>query len=96
MAKYQFFRNADQPGSTVLYLCTDSSDFLMQKDGLLAQGYEVEGDMIVAASAEAAIAQFRHGAAGAALDASRGYAMVGALQAVVGLAGSALDRMRGR
>ncbi len=61
MAKYQFFKRIENTKSEVRYLCTDSADFLAQKEALLVANFEVVGDMIYAKDENKAIAHFNSG-----------------------------------
>ncbi|QLG87165.1 hypothetical protein HQ393_02265 [Chitinibacter bivalviorum] len=61
MAKYQFFELTQDGKKLVRYLCTDLINFTQEKDRLLAQGFEVMGDMIYAGNEEEAIAHFNSG-----------------------------------
>ncbi|KXI21941.1 hypothetical protein [Photobacterium sanguinicancri] len=58
MAKFQFFRQGDNE-KAFTFLNPESDTFLEEKDQLLEQGFEVEGDYIYADTQEEAIEKFK-------------------------------------
>ncbi|ACH63930.1 conserved hypothetical protein [Aliivibrio fischeri MJ11] len=59
MAKYQFFciPNSDRKKYTFLDMASES--FLKEKSAILAQGFEVEDDVIYAETSEEAVEKFQ-------------------------------------
>ncbi|WP_051305002.1 hypothetical protein [Chitinilyticum litopenaei] len=76
MPKYQFFQQTGE-SSAVRYLCTDAPHFLSTKEQLLAQGYEVIGDMIHARNESEAIAHFKSGMTYPAEEYGKAHMVVG-------------------
>ncbi|CZF82460.1 hypothetical protein [Grimontia marina] len=57
--KYQFFTIPNSNRQKFTYLDMASNTFLVEKDALLAQGYEVEDDSIYADSAHEAVEKYK-------------------------------------
>lgn len=59
MSKYKFFVMPDSDRQQFTYLWMGSETFLKQKEQLLGQGFEVDGDVIFADTPEEAVQHFK-------------------------------------
>ena len=57
--KYQFFTIPNSDRKKYTYLDMASDTFLVEKAGLLEQGFEIEDDVILAESAEEAVEKYK-------------------------------------
>jgi hypothetical protein len=94
MPKYQFFKSARDPQLEVRYLSAQAVDFLAQKEALLAQDYEVVGDMIYARDEAEAIANYNSGMTYAVAEYGKSNILIGAYYALAGLWDMAKNRFR--
>jgi hypothetical protein len=94
MPKYQFFKSARDPQLEVRYLSAQATDFLTQKEVLLAQGFEVVGDMIYARDEAEAIAHYNNGMSYAVAEYGKSNALIGLYYALAGLWDVAKKRFR--
>ncbi|WED27125.1 hypothetical protein L3V77_02475 [Vibrio sp. DW001] len=75
MPKYQFFIVPSRQSSTFTYLDMNSETFLVEKEQLLNAEFEVDGEPILADSAEDAVKYYRFGFAGVVEEYGKSYPM---------------------
>ncbi len=59
LKKYQFFILDERNGKDFTYLDMQSANFLSEKEALLSQGFFVDGDMVLANSADDAVEKYQ-------------------------------------